>query len=448
MGRVKFSEDSSVTMSAPQDVVRGLPVIGGRLIGVELLKSYLVESGGKAFLLQNCNIPADDHYVIVSMNINNEGLSLGGFNVFWNGPRASVSFTEKSIFLEGDDKIKISWNVTPRDVKFLENSWMSNWMDGAERVVRKEFLVEYESKDDPEPIRESYMDSSRQCSYRFIIIVKNANEPVLVVQVLPTDLATISSSPWANSSHVSGICVLVQDLSWYPTLPPEYGHSGPAPFLVDLRITEAKEQNNFISSQLYRDIIVYALTKASAPIDLSAQTAVTYAPTGLEVPRVGSFYRVVEEDRSSGHLSLDEMCLEHLMKMIIDYLLPRAQSFIESTSISEFQHACLRLQVDIHYLHDWIREDTFKCRPELDVKLHIFRHRLRFLQGPIINRAYMDEEISYWDKRINWGDYIKEQIQKLVKDTIESDSEEESETESENDDENEDEEDDVHLYYE
>ena len=286
-------------MASPREVVEGLPSMQGAPIPTGVLKSYLVESGGRAFLIQNKSIPEDEHYAVMTMDINHEGTSIGGFGIFWSGPVAKVAFSENVIFREGDASVKISWDVRPRDVKFLGSAWCSKWMDGAVGIARKEILVEDVNGGDVGPIIQAYSDPSRAWSYRYVMIVKGGNQPVLTVQALPTDLASINSSPWFDTSHVSGIYVVAEDLSWFPTLTPEHNHTGPAPFLVDHRSAEAKTQDNFINSQQYRDAVVYALTRGTSPISLTAQAAAEYTPTGLETPIMGKFFRVIEQDNTN-----------------------------------------------------------------------------------------------------------------------------------------------------
>ena len=274
------------------------------------LSSMLVESGGKAWLLDNNHIKNEDTNMCGMMvELDQWSAGFGNFTVFWLDPDFRIRLATDTLFSESPTAT-FAMTINLIDVDFGVNSWMTPWKDGAAMIRRKEIEVE------PASVAKE-LGEGFPWSYRIGVYAPNTLSATIYLQFLPLPLSTIASSIWANDAQLLGIVqVVAEDVSWFNNLPDSEAHLSPSPFIVDRRQSAFKTV--LPSSQLYRDAVLAALIRACQPQAITKESAAQMNPASVRVdPRVGDFARAVEVPRAgstadhSGTPSLVESSDEH-----------------------------------------------------------------------------------------------------------------------------------------
>ena len=209
------------------------------------------------------------------------------------GPLIQVLIKENTIFQDGSADTSFSLDLKPIDLNLLNNSWMTPWTDGREQIEKGYITVLPENR-----LQEMSTREDRQWCYRLVVVAKTSLQVKVVVQVLPLDLATISSGLWADSTYLGGVVVHRSQASWFPTLPPACTHQGPAPYLIDRRDVTASDV--LLTLQAYRDLVFDMLRGMKCPVAV-ALTGINVATPNTKLdPVVGNIIRVEEEEAPQG----------------------------------------------------------------------------------------------------------------------------------------------------
>ena len=139
--------------------------------------------------------------------------------------------------------------------------------------------------------------STREWSYRAVVVALNNTVAELWIQALPIPRRVIKSSAWMDTEFIGGV-------AWHPRLPPGALHSGPAPYLFDRRTAAAKSADSLPSSQAYRDLALHLLMSARAPVELVVDN-ISQITVDRQEPTMGQFYASSESPPEQADVNLD-----------------------------------------------------------------------------------------------------------------------------------------------
>ena len=174
-----------------------IPEVRGSEIPIHFLESSLVESGGRAWLAANRNLPQTDMHAVLSMELSPWAESFGGFRICLTGRSFAVSVNETAIFADAVSNTLIQWDVTPGDLDFLPNAFTTQWYDGRAAITRADLYV------NPATKKQSLIGDNREWCYRYVVGATNNSAVSLTIQALPAPLHTVLASPWGDTMHVA-----------------------------------------------------------------------------------------------------------------------------------------------------------------------------------------------------------------------------------------------------
>ena len=255
------------------------------------LPTMVFDNPGKAWLLSQNLISNDDKMIGMSMDIDKWGGTFADFYVFWLGPALSLQLKTENIFSNAP-AATLYLNITPFDVHFDPNTWLTQWQDGASMIARSEIRV-----DPPSATNDV---AKLPWSFRLGIFAPTALSATVYLQIIPQPLSSIKACLWNNSTWLPGLITnIYSDVPWLHSLPDSDSHVGPTPFLRDCRLPAYK--STLPPTQSFRDAVLMALSRATRPRNTAIEFAEAMNPAATrDNPVEGELCRVIEHQAVIG----------------------------------------------------------------------------------------------------------------------------------------------------